>query len=133
MTIKRRDFLLFFGASAGTFVLNSCQQKFSMPFGDAVNSTKDAANVEAGINFKPVNGPMPLQTSSAVAKTGQLVPISTASAQQQAQVYKTYEVADDLILPEGFTYDIIATWGDKVGDSRFGYNNDYLSCRNRQR
>jgi uncharacterized protein len=127
MTIKRRDFLLFFGASAGTFVLNSCQQKFSMPFGDAVNSTKGTANVETGINFKPVNGPMPLQTSSVVAKTGQLLQISTASAEQQAQVYKTYEVADDLILPEGFTYDIIAAWGDKVGDSRFGYNNDYLS------
>jgi secreted PhoX family phosphatase len=127
MNIKRRDFLLFFGASAGTFVLNSCQQKFSMPFGDAVNPTKDAANVKRGINFKPVNGPMPLQTSSAIAQTGQLVQISTASAEQQAQVYKTYEVADDLILPEGFTYDIIAAWGDKVGDSRFGYNNDYLS------
>ena len=31
------------------------------------------------------------------------------------------------MLPEGYTYDIVAQWGDKVGDSRFGYNNDYLS------
>lgn len=43
------------------------------------------------------------------------------------QAYSAYEVADDLVLPEGFTYDIIAAWGDKVGDSHFGYNNDYLS------
>ncbi len=36
-------------------------------------------------------------------------------------------IQDDLVLPEGFTYDVIAAWGDRVGDSRFGYNNDYLS------
>ena len=28
---------------------------------------------------------------------------------------------------KGFSYELIAAWGDKVGDSRFGYNNDYLS------
>jgi secreted PhoX family phosphatase len=43
------------------------------------------------------------------------------------EAYRQYEVVDDLVLPEGFTYDVIATWGDKVGDSRFGYNNDYLA------
>lgn len=32
-----------------------------------------------------------------------------------------------MVLPEGFTYDIIGSWGDRLGDSRFGYNNDYLS------
>lgn len=31
------------------------------------------------------------------------------------------------MLPEGFTYDVIASWGDALNDSRFGYNNDYLS------
>lgn len=46
---------------------------------------------------------------------------------QQIEQYRTYEVVDDLVLPEGFTYEVIAAWGDKVGDSRFGYNNDYLS------
>ena len=43
--------------------------------------------------------------------------------------YSTYEVKDELVLPEGFTYEVIAAWGDRVGDSRFGYNNDYLSLR----
>jgi hypothetical protein len=57
------------------------------------------------------------------------MPVTTdgISPAQQLEVYKTYEVADDLILPEGFTYQVIAAWGDKVGNSRFGYNNDYLS------
>ena len=127
MTIKRREFLLFLSATAGSVALNSCQQKFTMPFPDAVGSAKDTANIPRGINFQPVKGPIPLSTSNAVAETGQLIKISTASVEQQMQAYSAYEVVDDLVLPEGFTYDIIATWGDKVGDSRFGYNNDYLS------
>ncbi|HEY9778827.1 MAG TPA: alkaline phosphatase PhoX [Leptolyngbyaceae cyanobacterium] len=28
---------------------------------------------------------------------------------------------------KGFSYELIAAWDNKVGDSRFGYNNDYLS------
>ncbi|MCU0541554.1 MAG: DUF839 domain-containing protein [Oscillatoriaceae cyanobacterium Prado104] len=123
MTIKRRDFLLFLGASAGTLGLHACGQKFSMPFDDTVKADR----VAEGINFKPVQGPMPLQTSIKTAQTGQLIQFSGAADRQLEQAYKTYEVVDDLVLPEGFTYDIIAAWGDKVGDSRFGYNNDYLS------
>jgi len=127
MTINRREFLFFLGASAGSAALNSCQQKDFTPFGDSVSPTNISANIEGGINFKPVQGPMPLSGTRTVAQTGQLIEISTASPQQQIQAYSAYEVADDLILPEDFTYDIIAAWGDKVGDSRFGYNNDYLS------
>ncbi len=126
MTINRREFLVFLSASAGTVALNSCQQKAFMPSRDAVSPTNTSGNIE-GINFKPLKGPMPLSGSSAVAQTGELIQISAASPQQQIQAYSAYEVADDLILPEDFTYDIIAAWGDKVGDSRFGYNNDYLS------
>ncbi|HIK46552.1 MAG TPA: DUF839 domain-containing protein, partial [Leptolyngbyaceae cyanobacterium M65_K2018_010] len=46
---------------------------------------------------------------------------------QQATELATFVVKDDLVLPEGYTYKVIAAWGDPVGDSRFGYNNDYLS------
>ena len=82
-----------------------------MPFADSAS----AANLGgSGLSFKPVRGPIPLPTDGmALAK--------------QVQDYSTFEVKDDLVLPEGFTYDVIAAWGDKVGDSRFGYNNDYLS------
>jgi hypothetical protein len=61
-----------------------------------------------------VRGPLPLLSDQ-------------ISGEQQIQELSTYAVVDDLVLPEGFTYDIIGLWGDKVGDSRFGYNNDYLS------
>ena len=41
----------------------------------------------------------------------------------------SYEVIDDLVLPEGFRYDIVAQWGDAFGSAEhrvdFGYNNDY--------
>ena len=66
------------------------------------------------LTFQPIRGVMPLMTDG----------ISVAS---QAERYATFEVVDDLVLPDGYTYDIIAAWGDEVGDSRFGYNNDYLS------
>ena len=49
------------------------------------------------------------------------------STDQQPTEYAQYTIQDDIVLPEGFTYDVIASWGDPVGDSRFGYNNDYLS------
>jgi uncharacterized protein len=124
MSIQRREFLIFLGVSAGTVALNSCGHKVTKSAGDAVTP---ASSDVTGIGFKPVKGPIPLSTSDAIAQTGQLVQISSISPEQQAQAYSTYEVADDLVLPEGFTYDIIAAWGDKVGDSRFGYNNDYLS------
>jgi secreted PhoX family phosphatase len=127
MTVNRREFLRFLGATAGSVALNACEKKIAMPFPQPVNSAKEGGNIPAGLNFQPVKGPMPLLTNSTLTETGQLIPISSASTQQQTQAYSTYELADDLLLPEGFTYDIVAAWGDKVGDSHFGYNNDYLS------
>lgn len=57
------------------------------------------------------------------------MPVETdgVSMASQAQEFSSFAVADDLVLPDGFTYDVVAAWGDPVGDSRFGYNNDYLS------
>lgn len=49
-----------------------------------------------------------------------------------AQRLASYEVVDDLVLPEGFRYDIVAQWGDRFGPAAhpeqqidFGYNNDF--------
>lgn len=108
--INRRNFLLFMGASAGTVALGSLLsgKKFSMPFAEALNTTTN------GLSFNPVKSPIPLLTDG-IALT------------KQVQDYRQFEIKDELVLPSGFTYDIIAAWGDKVGDSRFGYNNDYLS------
>ncbi len=73
-----------------------------------------AATRPTSLSFTPIKGAMPLDTDG-VAKT------------KQIEAYSKFEVVDDLVLPEGYAYDIVAAWGDRVGDSRFGYNNDYLS------
>lgn len=115
--------MLFLGASLTTASLSSCEDK-NLPL-DPKSSLKPP---KTPLSFKPVKGPMPLATDYAETQVGEWVPISTVSAsEQQIKAYKTYEVVDDIVLPEGFTYDLIAAWGDPVGDSRFGYNNDYLS------
>ncbi|MEN9273973.1 MAG: DUF839 domain-containing protein [Gloeomargarita sp. DG02_4_bins_56] len=55
------------------------------------------------------------------------LPTDGLTAEQQKKVYHKVEIQDDLVLPEGYTYEVIAEWGDRLGNSRFGYNNDYLS------
>ncbi|MER3434382.1 MAG: phosphatase [Leptolyngbya sp. ERB_1_1] len=107
MPMKRRNLLLFLGAAAGTTAIGSLvrhNQKFSMPF-QSTGTTGTLTN----LSFKPIQSPMSLLTD-----------IKSSSISE-------FEVADDLIVPEGFSYDVIGAWGDKIGDSRFGYNNDYLS------
>ena len=119
MTTKRRDFLTFLGGMGGAMLFDVVSSdrstpKFSMPFtGTEANNSAFAAT-SSKLSFKPIKGAMPLVTD-AIAPS------------KQAMAYKTFEVVDDLVLPEGFVYDVIAAWGDEVGDSRFGYNNDYLS------
>jgi secreted PhoX family phosphatase len=130
MTLKRRDLLLFLGAGAGAIAFDALpkvSKKFSMPFMDTdmgvdtdaarfmdANNLAEAATHSNSFTFKPIRGTMPLETDG-------------MSKEKQQAAYSTFEVKDDLVLPEGYTYDVIGAWGDKVGDSRFGYNNDYVS------
>ncbi|MEO0885699.1 MAG: alkaline phosphatase PhoX [Cyanobacteria bacterium J06648_10] len=119
MSLKRRNFLLFLGATASTTALGTfgCQPNTNTkPSGGTSSSagSTGTTTATAGTPFKPVKGPMPYQAINVVAD-------------QQPTAYATYELQDDIVLPDGFTYDVIAAWGDPVGDSRFGYNNDYLS------
>ncbi|MFK8183470.1 MAG: PhoX family phosphatase [Phormidesmis sp.] len=125
MSLKRRHFLTFLGAAAGTSVLGplGCQS--------ADQSTRPAFPSDAAASggtiggsrtppvaeptaFKPLRGPVPYDAVN-------------VNADRQPMEYRQYAIQDDIVLPDGFTYDVIASWGDAVGDSRFGYNNDYLS------
>ncbi|MBM0743311.1 DUF839 domain-containing protein [Phormidium sp. CLA17] len=108
MTLNRRHFLLFLGATATTA---ACGIRPSQQ-----TSTSGSSTFSPGVKlaFQPVKGPMPLA-------------VNALASDRQMTEFSQYEVVDDLVLPEGFTYDVIASWGDKVGDSRFGYNNDYLA------
>ena len=116
MTVSRRNFLLFLGASAGfvglkTFMYQKQKYSFPLEFDQAAT-----AATNNNLPFAPVQVPLPLH-------------IERITPSEQITRYTTYEVQDDLVLPDGYEYQVIATWGDRIGDSRFGYNNDYISLR----
>ncbi|MFZ4639118.1 MAG: PhoX family protein [Nodosilinea sp.] len=110
MSLNRRQVLLFFGATAGTVALGSLPGQSGNPLG--MGAAEAAASAE--LAFKPVKLPMPI-TSAGIG------------TDRQVSEYATFKLMDDLVLPPGYTYNVIAAWGEAVGDSRFGYNNDYLS------
>jgi uncharacterized protein len=111
MSLKRREFLLFMGAAIGTTTLPACVRDSPNP---TLPSLPGMGNQLAGVGFASVQGPLPLETGA------------IAVAEQVKQLAQ-YEVQDKLLLPEGYSYQVIGSWGDKIGDARFGFNNDYLS------
>ena len=114
MSFSRRNFLLFLGTTAGVTgfkTLINQAEKFNLPL--EFNQAATAAT-DSNLFFKPVQVPIPLACEG-------------LTSQEQVNRYATYQVQDDLLLPEGYEYQVIAAWGDRVGDSRFGYNNDYIS------
>jgi hypothetical protein len=123
MKINRRDFLGMVVASAGATALPSCQAH--LPF--LKQTTSQQVQTKVVLPFKPLSGPIPLGTAVEFDPNQPLVKVNYNHSEAEIQGYKTYEVIDDLVLPEGFTYDVIAAWGDPVGNDHFGYNNDYLS------
>ncbi|MBD1911622.1 MULTISPECIES: alkaline phosphatase PhoX [unclassified Leptolyngbya] len=110
MTLKRRHFLAFLGASAGSVALQPLVQNGAFLRG----APAAAESISAELPFTPIKGAMPVATDG-------VAPF------RQAVEYSKFAVQDDVVLPDGFTYDIVAAWGDPVGDSRFGYNSDYIS------
>lgn len=107
MQLKRRQFLLFLGASAGTIALGNWDHD-TLPL-----SFIEPANAQS-LGFKPISGVMPLKNDG-------------MNLNQQKSAYASFEVKDDIVLPDGFSYQVITAWGDPLGDSRVGYNNDFLS------
>ncbi|MEL6400934.1 MAG: alkaline phosphatase PhoX [Cyanobacteria bacterium J06607_6] len=110
MGFNRRQFLMFMGATAGATALGPLGRS-GEPVADLFQGSPALAS---SLPFEPVQGPMPVLSGG--------IPLS-----EQAQRLGQYAVRDDLVLPSGYTYDVIGAWGDTLGDSRFGYNNDYLS------
>ncbi|GAB4379075.1 MAG: PhoX family protein [Elainellaceae cyanobacterium] len=113
MAVKRRHFLMFLGAGAGSLALQPFTRNSSQP-SLAIFGKPAAAQTTSSIPFRPVQGPMPLMADD-------------SDRAKQLSDYSQFIVVDDVVVPEGYTYDIVAAWGDPVGNSRFGYNNDYLS------
>jgi uncharacterized protein len=96
--MNRRNFIIFLGAIASTQAIAACKTQAT-----------SATLAKTQIHFKPVPGPLPLITDTV------------------SEALLTFDITDDLLLPEGYEYDILGSWGDKLGQSRFGYNNDYLA------
>ena len=63
--------------------------------------------------FDPVPVPLPVEGDG-------------LKAFEQRNVYRDIALEDRLTLPEGFRADLLAAWGDPLGGSRFGFNNDHL-------
>jgi secreted PhoX family phosphatase len=113
MSLKRRNFLKFLAGGTGAVALGSLPACETLRHQSTPKPTPQTAS-QPVLPFSPINGPMPLTYRG-------------LSSQEQIQAYQTYAAIDDVVLPDGFTYQTIAAWGDPVGNSRFGYNNDYLS------
>ena len=82
---------------------------------------RDAGALGAGLAqpqpplpFQPLQGPIPLAADG-------------LSGAQQLQSYSRIELQDRLVLPRGYRSELLLSWGDRLGDGRFGFNNDYLA------
>lgn len=53
------------------------------------------------------------------------LPGDAGTASGDAARLASFTVRDELVVPEGFEYDVIAAWGDQFGATRFGHNCDY--------
>ena len=101
MALQRRQFLLLLGAGVG---------------GVALSSTAGCSQQRSQLPFAPVRTPLPL-------------PSDGLTPSQQREAYRVVRINDALNLPEGYDQQLLASWGDPVGPSRFGFNNDFLAFR----
>ena len=108
MMLPRRSVLSLLGlASAGLL-----SQRAGLA---GVSGSTSAAAVTASGDrlFQPVRLPLPVEGDG-------------LTASEQRKAYRDIVIEDRLTLPEGFRADLLAAWGDPLGDSRFGFNNDHL-------
>jgi len=94
-----------------TLVSLISREKVSMPF---INPAVKTHSLLEQLSLQPVRRAVPSETSS-------------ITQLQQIKQYRTCEVEADLVLPQRFAYNILDTGSDKVGNSHFGYKNDYLA------
>lgn len=92
MSLKRRHFLMFMGASAGSLALQPLVQN-GQKLSPALEGTPASAQT-ATLPLTPVKEPMPVETDG-------------VSLANQISQYSSFTVKDDVVLPPGCTYDIL--------------------------
>ena len=78
--------------------------------------------------IKTLSGTVAATLLSSVLPENFLNIISRNNSRHGKISFKPIEASDldELILPEGFSYNVIRKWGDKISDNEYyGYNNDY--------
>ncbi len=123
--LDRRRFLEYLGAGTTSAVLGASLGFW--PAGCAPRPIVDEATSKDG-SWLPSGGPPSWKAPPYPVP----LPGDPGPANEDRTRLAEYEVIDDLVLPEGFRYDILARWGDVFGPPddeakqiRFGYNNDY--------
>ena len=96
--------------------LGSTAAAATLAGGQGLAATRQARPVTGPttLGFKPLRPPLPL-------------PGDGLSAAQQRQRYRTWSIEDRVVVPEGYKAELLAVWGDRLADGRFGFNNDYLA------
>jgi hypothetical protein len=104
--MNRRTLLQLLGLGAVTMAL---------PAGARANhGALPAASGGTGLPFWPLAGPIPL-------------PSDGLSASEQRWRYRRISLQDRVITAEGYGSELLLSWGDRLGEGRFGFNNDYLA------
>ena len=103
--MRRRSVLSLLGLG-GVGVLTPKGLSGSMVQGNKVSAAQ-------GFPFQPVRVPLPVNSDG-------------LEACEQQSTYRELVLEDRLTVPEGFRPQLLAAWGDPLGDSRFGFNNDHL-------
>lgn len=121
LQINRRSFLKYVGTGATALATGSLGSLLGCA------TTEDPATVVASGWTAADGTPLWRSPPYPVPLPGDPHPRSEDAAR-----FAEYEVIDDLVLPDGFRYDVVARWGDRFGPAErpdqqitFGYNNDY--------
>ena len=64
--------------------------------------------------FQPVQGPIPL-------------PSDGLTGTEQRRHYARINLHDKVVVPRGYRSELLLSWGDRLAQGRFGFNNDYLA------
>ncbi|MEB3227898.1 MAG: phosphatase, partial [Synechocystis sp.] len=92
MAWSRRDFLLLMGVGGGAALLEGV----NFTGGETLAAKGDRL---ATLSFEPVAYPLPLT-------------IDNLTSAEQKTAFATFTVQDDLVLPPGYTYQVLAQWGE---------------------